>query len=284
VSSSPVRAAGAVLLSADDRVCVVHRPAYDDWSLPKGKLESGEHPLTAAVREVAEETGVRAEPLLRLPEVSYDLPDGRPKVVEFWLMRGVPGSYEPNDEIDEVAFLTPADAIERLSYPADRDLVSQAAGMPAITVVTPIVRHAHAGERKKWNGNDALRPIDPQGLAESEALAVVLRLFAPQRLVSAPPLRCRQTLEPLGMPIVSDAAFGEPSDPDQTPDKVRAASARLAELRDGPTTVVCSQGKLMPYLLSALVGEEDPAVYKTPKGGGWVIAWAGDKVVTVSPL
>ena len=282
--SSPVRAAGAVLLSTDDKVCVVHRPAYDDWSLPKGKLEDGEHPLTAAVREVVEETGVRAEPLLRLPDVSYELPDGRSKVVEFWLMRGVPESYEANDEIDQVAFLTPADAMRRLTYPADRELVSRAAEIPPITAVTPIVRHAHAGERKKWNGNDALRPIDPQGLAESKALADVLRLFSPQRLVSAPPLRCRQTLEPLGMPIVSDAAFGEPSDRDQTPEKVRAASVRLAELRDGPTTAVCSQGKLMPDLLAALVGEEDADAYKTPKGGGWVIAWAGDKAVAISPL
>jgi 8-oxo-dGTP pyrophosphatase MutT (NUDIX family) len=284
--SPTVRAAGAVLLSAGGDVCVVHRPAYDDWSLPKGKLESGEHPLTAAVREVREETGVRAKPLLRLPDVSYTLPDGRDKTVDFWLMRSSsePSDFEPNDEVDQVAWLTPAEAAGRLTYPDDRDLVAGAGKVPPITAVTPIVRHAHAGERKKWSGNDALRPIDQQGAAEAAAIAEVLRLFAPQRLVAAPPLRCRQTLEPLDMPIISDAAFGEPADRDELPDRVRAATTRLAELRTGPRTAVCSQGKLMPHLLAALVDEPDPAVYRTPKGSGWVISWSCDTAAAISRL
>lgn len=285
--SSTVRAAGAVLLTRDDRVCIVHRPAYDDWSLPKGKLETSEHPLTAAMRELFEETGVRGEPQLRLPDVSYELPDGRDKVVEFWLMRGdpAPSSREPDDEVDEVAFPTVAEALERLTYPAEREILS-AAPLERITAVTPIVRHAHAGERKKWNGIDNLRPIDVQGVEEADALATVLRLFSPERLFAATPLRCKQTLEPLagGSPIVTDAAFAEPAEREHIPDRVRIALARLSELRDGPTAVVCSQGKLMPHLLAALAGEGDSSVYKTPKGHGWVIAWSGDKVAGVSPL
>ncbi|MEV6487619.1 NUDIX hydrolase [Actinoplanes sp. NPDC051633] len=282
-----VRAAGAVVRTGD-RVCIVHRPAYDDWSLPKGKLKAGEHPLRAAVRELLEETGVRGEPLLRLPEVSYDLPDGRPKTVDFWLMRGVPGAFEAGDEVDEVAFVTPEAALERFSYATDRDVLAHATAVEEITAVTPIVRHAHAGERKKWSGNDALRPIDPQGLTESEALAEVLILFGPRRLFAATPLRCKQTLEPLAakldLPIVMDAAFAEPADPDEIDERVRAGLSRLAELRAGPTAVACSQGKLMPHLLSALVGEADSAVYKTPKGGGWVIAWSGENAAGLSRL
>ena len=289
--SAAVRAAGAVLFRGGD-ICVVHRPRYADWSLPKGKLKSDEHPLTAAVRELSEETGVRGEPLLRLPDVAYSLPDGRAKTVEFWLMRAAGAApFTPDDEVDEVAFLSPAEAIARLTYPTDRTLVSAARELPEITSVTPIVRHAHAGERKNWNGNDALRPIDPQGAGEAQALAELLPIFAPQRLFAATPLRCRQTLEPLAaklnLPIVSDAAFAEPADTrdrEKIRERVGMAVARLADLRTGPTAVVCSQGKVMPHILAEVAGDADAEDYKTPKGGGWVIAWAGATAAGISRL
>ena len=272
-------------------MCVVHRPQYDDWSLPKGKLEAGELSLTAAVREVAEETGVRGEPLLRLPDVTYALPDGRHKRVEFWLMRATDDPVLPiadPDEVDEVAWLSPAEAAERLSYPADRDLLGPAAIAGQLSGVTLLVRHAHAGERKKWQGNDALRPIDGQGQGEADRIAEVLGHFGPRRLVAATPLRCKQTLEPLagklGLPIVTDHAFAEPAEKSEIPARVRQSLTRLAELRSGPTTAICSQGKVMPHLLAALAGADDPDQYKTRKGGGWAIAWAGDRAAAISPV
>jgi 8-oxo-(d)GTP phosphatase len=286
-----VRAAGAVLLRAGAEVALVHRPKYDDWSLPKGKLDDDEHPVAGAVREVREETGVGAVPQLRLPPVEYELPDGRTKTVDFWVMRAGDGPVrevaDPT-EVDEVAWLDPARAADRLTYPDDRRLVQRVAALPPITAVTVLVRHARAGERKTWNGHDALRPIDPAGLLEAERLAEVLPVFEPVRLVAATPLRCRQTLEPvahrLGLPIVSDSAFAEPADTDDVPAKVKLAAARLAELRDEGTAVVCSQGKMMPPLLARLLDEDDPRPYKTPKGGGWVLAWSGETLTGLSRL
>lgn len=270
---------------------MVHRPAYDDWTLPKGKLETGELSLTAAVREVVEETGVRGEPQLRLPDVTYTLPDGRAKHVEFWLMQASGDPVRPvadPDEVDAVEWLSPAAAAERLSYPADRDLLGPAAVADQLTGVTLLVRHAHAGERKKWPGNDALRPIDAQGQGEADLIAETLTHFGPRRLVAATPLRCKQTLDPLaselGLPIVTDHAFAEPSDKSETPARVRRALTRLAELRTGPTAAICSQGKLMPHLLAALAGADNPEQYKTPKGGGWAIAWAGERAAAISRL
>ena len=289
-----VHAAGAVLwrpAAGGTEVCLVHRPAYDDWSLPKGKLDGDEHTLAAAVREVREETGHAALPQLRLPEVAYALPDGRRKTVDFWLMRAdgdAPAEVLDPTEVDGVAWLPPGDAVSRLSYPDDRALVEHVAGLAPVTAVTPLVRHAHAGERKKWNGIDALRPIDPRGQTEADALAVVLALFRPDHLVAAPPLRCKQTLEPLAarlsLPIVADGAFAEPDEPDELPAKVKLAAARLVELRAEGTAVICSQGKVMPPLLAALTGAEDPAPYKTPKGGGWVLTWSGETLLGLSRL
>jgi 8-oxo-dGTP pyrophosphatase MutT (NUDIX family)/phosphohistidine phosphatase SixA len=294
VGDDVVRAAGAVLWRPADRgveICVVHRPAYDDWSLPKGKLTPGEHPVVAAVREVLEETGVHAHPQLRLPDVAYTLPSGAPKTVEFWAMRAGEGptqSVADPTEVDEVHWLPPEAAEDALSYPADARLVERVTSLPPITAVTPLVRHAHAGDRKKWAGNDALRPIDAQGQREAEAIAYVLVPFEPARLITAPALRCRQTLEPLGdllgLPIVSDSAFGEASTPDEVPDKVKAAAARLADLRDGPPAAICSQGKLIPPLLATLSGTDNPEPYKTAKGSGWVLSWAGARLIGLSRL
>jgi 8-oxo-dGTP pyrophosphatase MutT (NUDIX family)/phosphohistidine phosphatase SixA len=287
-----VRAAGGVLYRRNGalEVCLVHRPRYDDWALPKGKLDEAEHPLVAAVREVAEETGGTGVPELRLPTLSYDLPDGRPKTVDYWLMRAVgEGPVQDTAEVDEVAWLSPAEASARLSYDDERRLLDQVASLPPVTAVTGLVRHAHAGERKAWRGNDALRPIDEQGRAEAERVGAVLALLRPDRLIAATPLRCKQTLEPLsgrlgGMPIVQDGAFAEPPDADDAPAKAKLGAQRLLDLRTGGVPVICSQGKVMPTMLATLRDESDPAPYKTPKGGAWLLTWSGDRLLDASRL
>jgi 8-oxo-(d)GTP phosphatase len=289
-----IRAAGAVLWRPavdGPEFAVVHRPAYDDWSLPKGKLEHGEHPLLAGLREVLEETGVRGIPEVRLEDVAYTLPDGTPKSVQFWSMRADPGHpvvpVADPDEVDEVDWLSSAAAVARLTYTADRALVAHLATLPPVTMQTLLVRHANAGERKKWSGDDALRPIDDQGRQQAAGLGEVLAPFAPLRLYAATPLRCKQTLEPLaeaaGLPIVIDSAFAEPVDADDAPAKGKLAAARLLELRD-ERAGICSQGKMIPPMLAALQGADDPAPYRTPKGGGWILSWSGGKLAALSRL
>ncbi|MFB7505187.1 NUDIX hydrolase [Streptomyces broussonetiae] len=125
-----VQAAGCVLwrrspVAGDLEICLVHRPKYDDWSHPKGKLKRGEDPLVGALREVAEETGYTAEPGAELPTVRY-LANGRPKQVRYWAARAVSGRFTPNDEVDRILWLSPAAARSRLTQPRDRDLVEDA--------------------------------------------------------------------------------------------------------------------------------------------------------------
>ena len=289
----PVRAAGGVLYRpAGDgiEVCLVHRPRYDDWALPKGKLDGAEHPMAGAVREVAEETGCAGVPCLRLPTLAYDLPDGTPKTVDFWLMRlASEGPVVDTAEVDELAWLSPAAARERLSYDDERAVLDRAAALPPVTSVVAVVRHAHAGERKEWKGNDALRPIDERGRQQSERIGAVLSLLRPERLIAATPLRCKQTLEPLaarldGAPIVQDSAFAEPALAEEAPAKAKMAAQRLLDLRADGLPVICSQGKIMPTLLATLRDEADPEPYKTPKGDGWLLTWSGDRLLDASRL
>ena len=122
-----VKAAGGVVRRADGTIAVVHRPRYDDWSLPKGKLDPGESFEEAALREVWEETGLRVSLGEELPSVEYTVRD-RPKRVRYWLMsvESDPG-FEPNDEVDELRWLSPRDAEALLTYDRDKGVVAAAA-------------------------------------------------------------------------------------------------------------------------------------------------------------
>ena len=126
--TSEIDAAGGVVARDDGRVAVVHRPRYDDWTLPKGKLDAGESFEQAALREVEEETGLRARLVRELPPARYDV-RGRPKVVRYWLMAVVddPG-FELNDEVDQLRWLSPADAMALLTYDRDKEVLSAAVG------------------------------------------------------------------------------------------------------------------------------------------------------------
>ena len=126
-----VLAAGGVVVRDDGRVAVIHRPRYDDWSLPKGKLDPGESFEDAARREVEEETGVRARIVGELDPARYVDNKGRDKLVRWYRMEvdGAPGDFVPNDEVDELRWLTPDDALPLLSYERDQALLEHAAGM-----------------------------------------------------------------------------------------------------------------------------------------------------------
>lgn len=121
-----VHAAGGVIVR-DGLIAVVHRPYREDWSLPKGKLEAGESFSAAALREIQEETGFDVALGEELTEVRYEDHKGRPKLVRYWLMSVVGGDFAKNDEVDELRWLAPNDAIALLTYPNDHDVVREAA-------------------------------------------------------------------------------------------------------------------------------------------------------------
>ena len=123
-----VRAAGGVVWRLDDddcpEVCLVHRPRYDDWSLPKGKLDAGESFEDAALREVQEEVGIAARLGEELPPATYTDHRGRSKLVRYWLMEVVEDrGFEANDEVDEIKWCSPAEGARCASYPFDAELL-----------------------------------------------------------------------------------------------------------------------------------------------------------------
>ena len=275
-------AGGALWRTGEDgapETPIVHRPKYDDWSLPKGKLDAGEHPLVAAVREVGEETSLSVVVGRRSVQTRYTHRNG-PKRVDYWVMEAVGGIFVPNDEVDEVCWLPVPEATAAVTHAHDRAVLVDLArtDVPRMPRVL-LVRHASAGQRGDWNGPDDERPLDRRGRAQAATLAAVLPHFAPARLMSAPPVRCRQTLAPLaealGLPVGELPELGEEGF-DADPQAGLSVVERLLadDAASGPT-VICSQGGAIPAVLLALgVRWHDAAGSLWPpsaKGSVWAL-------------
>ena len=197
MSVPEVRACGGIVVrpaAGGAELVVVHRPAYDDWSLPKGKCEAGETDEDCALREVEEETALRCQLLTPVGSVEYLDRKGRSKQARFWLMTVESGELRGQDEVDEARWVTPSAALELLTYERDRALLEPLVRETALY----LVRHADAGDPHAWKDEDALRPLNKRGFKQARGLAGRLGPLRPARLLSSPYVRCLQTLQPLG--------------------------------------------------------------------------------------
>lgn len=278
-----IRAAGTVLWqrSADGiQVALVHRARYDDWSFPKGKQHPGEHVLLTAVREVTEETGVR--PILGrpLPPAYYDQ-DGRPKRVDYWAGRpGLSDSalFRPGSEVDRLEWLSLPEAKGRLSYARDAAVLDAFTAQPADTVPLTFLRHASAGRKGSWPGDDADRPLDQGGAADADRLALLLSCFGSGRVISSATERCMATVRPYAA-LTGAELETEPVFTVGLADEPVAAAARVTAIAAaGSPAVICAHGENLPSLLAAAcaaLGVTPPDGPPLPKSGFWVLHAAG---------
>lgn len=287
-----IRAAGGVLwrpaagpAGETVEVAVIHRPRYDDWSLPKGKLSPGETEVDGAIREVMEETGHRVKLGRSIGETRYlKEQDGIavPKVVRWWAMEATGGRFTPGREVDSLEWLSTAEAHERVTRDTDRDVLDRFVRGPAPTRMVLLVRHARAGDRAHWQGDDRDRPLDDCGYAQADGLVRFLTHFEPTVILSADNARCRQTVEPLSRaisvpiemhPVLSEVAY--PGREDEAIDIVRKVDGL------GGAAVICSQGDVIPDLVARLAGEDDvdaPTI-APKKASTWALTFEEQRLV-----
>jgi 8-oxo-(d)GTP phosphatase len=284
IAGADILAAGAVLWRPGPEgpeIALVHRPRYDDWAYPKGKLDDGEDMPTAAVREVAEETGLRVRLGALLGDVRYPVPEGD-KLVRYWAAQALDGEFVANDETDQLEWVSIDRAADQLSYRHDLEVLQRFVDIGPVTSTLLLVRHAKAGSRKDWPGDDDLRPLSGAGRRQAAALDPALALFGPDRMFSAPPLRCRQTITPLaerlgGMSIADEPLLGE----EGYWDAPEAGRNRVLELAVEPgVTVVSSQGGVIPDVVGALAKNAgvDPDHVPAKKASTWVLTFVDNEV------
>jgi len=281
---STVLAAGAVLWrtgrDGDVEVAVVHRPRYDDWSLPKGKLDTGETVPAAAVREVAEETGFDCVLGQLLSHCYYEVPAKSggmaDKTVTYFGARALGGRFQPNAEVDTLRWLAPAAAREMLSYGTEITALDRFTELGTELTTVLLVRHAKAGKRDEWRGDDDLRPLSPAGNRQAEELRSMLPLFGPDSVHSAPRLRCVQTVrgiaDDLGTSVTHEPLLSEEGYWD---DPVAGLARLRALAAGGGTPLISSQGKVIPYLVGMLAERDGLPLGELPnkKGSLWLLSF-----------
>jgi 8-oxo-(d)GTP phosphatase len=251
-----VEAAGAVVwrLAGQGRaeVLLIHRPKYDDWSFPKGKLNADEPAPVAAVREVMEETGIKVRLGPPLPGVNYPLDNGLSKEVRYWSAGPRGGGddppFEPNHEVDRRGWFGLGEAARQLTHAHDRALLTGLSLTPTHTVV--VLRHASATSRDGWSGDDVDRPLTEAGVGQAEKVATVLDAYAVSRVVSSNARRCVDTVLPYavrhGLEVETDPSFAE-GDDDVV---IKAATRPLLDATE--PTVVCTHRPTLPAVFETL--------------------------------
>ena len=287
----PIRAAGVVLLregTAEPEVALIHRSLRSDWSLPKGKVDPGEHTVAAAVRECDEETGLVPVLGAPLPRQRY-LALGQPKIVDYWAARVARDEgFSPDEEVDEVQWVPVEQAVAQLTYPHDADLVRLAVELPATTPLV-LLRHAKAMKRSDFKGaDDAERPLSGFGRTQAKALVPLLQAYGVEAVYTSDATRCRETVRRFAKSVDAEVIEEPGLSEVEYAERPKRAAKRLRALLNDPTPmVVCSHRPVLPALVEVIAGmritgpaDLDPAL---PPGGCLVVhrAFSGEGEPTV---
>ena len=256
-----ILAAGAVVTRAgsiETEFLLIYRKYRNDWTFPKGKVDPGEHLLTAAVREVREETGMAVKLGIPLPTQTYEV-EGLLKDSHYWAGERLAGEFVPNDEVTEIAWLPLEQAKAKLTYKHDQEVLAAAANsVPTIPLI--ILRHTQSVKRGEWLlTNDALsevdssRPLTAVGRMQANSLVGALAAFGISELHSSDSRRCRDTVGPYATGRSLAVTLEKTVSEERHKEHPERAIARVKELAELPTALVlCTHRPVLPAVMEAL--------------------------------
>ena len=264
-----VVAAGAILWRLEKgelKLAIIHRSRYDDWSWPKGKLDKGETPAEAAVREIREETGLRVSLGVYLAEINYKLQNGDKKEVHYWAARVTDkaladSKFKPSEEVAKVDWKTPKEAKKLLSYEFDEQPLNALLKLfeKGLLDTKPLIvlRHAKATARSEWRDgkriDDGKRPLHDFGKQQAKALIKPLTAFGVKKVVTSPWKRCKDTVQPFA--AKSKTALIERSQLSELGNAKRPSrTSNVIEdlIEVNKATVVCSHRPSLPTILKTI--------------------------------
>ncbi|MFE1644353.1 NUDIX domain-containing protein [Microbacterium sp. P01] len=265
MTDTAVYAAGGVLWRVVEgklMILVIHRTAYVDVTLPKGKVDPGETLAETAVREIFEETGIRVRLGIPVGVSRYRMPSKRQKIVHYWAAEVTEDAirasvFKPNREIAALEWVSPKKALAYLSYPVDVEILENFLRFvdDRVLATFPIIvlRHTKARAREDWKGTDAARPLTDRGAKQAKAIVGPLAAFGVRKIISSDAVRCIATVTPLAAhlgrkvhrsPLVSQDLWEE--------GRADARTVIGKRVRSGKAAVICTHGPVLPDLLAEL--------------------------------
>ena len=256
-------AAGGVVwrrdINGEIEVLLVHRPRYEDWSLPKGKLEEGEALISCAYREVLEETGLSIKLGPFIGSVEYYVPDGL-KRVSYWSASLVEdkSAFHANEEVDQILWLDLESAALKATRDSDQEILQLFAFIPYDSSALIMLRHAKALERTEWQGEDEDRPLQLVGQLQAKRMLSLYQVFGVDEIHTSDAVRCLDTVAQMAKalqitPVITDAV----SEYTYKKNKEKSIDYAKELIKKNKQVILCSHNPVLPRMMGKLTRKID---------------------------
>lgn len=284
-----VRAAGAVLWRrlSDDlvQVALIHRPKYQDWSFPKGKVEIGESDISCAYREVMEETGFDSQFGPELCKVEYPIGD-QLKVVRYWSAQAIgdPKNVLDIKEVDQLIWVTISDAYQKLSRAGDKEVLKNFEIYGVDTTPLIFLRHGKAIAREEWEGDDGDRPLAQLGQVQSKRMLSKYLPFAISEIHTSDAVRCYETVAPMARAMSLDMIYwSELSEYSFAKDKKAAINVVNDIIESETRAIVCGHNPVLPGIVAKFIGKKNfkQLDHGLLPGEAWILHHRDGEVIAI---
>lgn len=285
-------AAGAVVWRKSKKnvteIAIVHRPKYDDLSLPKGKVEPNETLIGCAYREVLEETNLSTQFGPFLGDVEYFTPEGLKKV-SYWSAKAIDGeaNFIPNQEVDKLIWLPISQAIEILTMETDKEIVARFANACYDSQPLILLRHAKALARSEWSSDDDDRPLDVIGQTQSKKLLSSYQAYNLAEIHTSDAIRCYDTVAPMAKSLGMNLnVSGKISESSFKKDKDKTFEYFKELIKSEKSILICSHNPILPKLLNKVSKKNkvDSDDEKLQPADAWILHRAGKEVMQIDRI